>query len=408
MQAVFFQIAKRFRQSKQQDSFISFVSSSSTSGIALGCAVLILLLSVMNGFEHELRVSLLKIVPHAEIFAIDNNGLEPDPEFINQIQNDPKVNQVFSINKASGLLQKGKKMKAVSSLIGVEDNYLKAKFGSLIFAEKLASMDNAILLGEQIMRTLELKVGDKVQLLLPSNTQDLSFKAPKSAWVVVQGSINVGGELDNQIGLLNKDYLARLLGFETETTHIEIALYDPFDAFDLVRQYGFQFNQAAYMSDWTRTHGHLYQDIQLIRTVVYIVLALVIAVASFNIVSALVMSVKEKSREIAILKTLGASNRNIASIFVMKGLYHGVSGATIGTIIGVLLAVFLGDIIRFVEDIFNTELLSGDIYFTGTIPSQLQWLDVALTVLIVLSITTLATLYPAYKAAQLDPATNLS
>lgn len=408
MQAVFLQIAKRFRQSKQQDSFISFVSSSSTSGIALGCAVLILLLSVMNGFEHELRVSLLKVVPHAEIFAIDNKGLQPDPGFVSQIENDAKVAQVFSINKAAGLLQKGKKMKAVSALIGVEDEYLNAKFGNPIFADKLATMENSILLGEQIMLGLELKVGDKIQLLLPSNTQDLSFKPPKSAWVVVQGSINVGGELDNQIALLNKDYLSTLLGFDQQTTHIEIVLYDPFDAFDLVRQYGFQFNQAAYMSDWTRTHGHLYQDIQLIRTVVYIVLALVIAVASFNIVSALVMSVKEKSREIAILKTLGASNTNIASIFVMKGLYHGVSGASIGTTIGVLLALFLGDIIRFFESIFNTKLLSGDIYFTGSIPSQLEWIDVLMTVFIVLSITTLATLYPAYKAAQLDPATNLS
>ncbi|MDT0594205.1 lipoprotein-releasing ABC transporter permease subunit [Glaciecola petra] len=408
MQAVFLQIAKRFRQSKQQDSFISFVSSSSTSGIALGCAVLILLLSVMNGFEHELRVSLLKVVPHAEIFAIDNKGLYPDPTFVKQIENDPKVKKVFSINKAAGLLQKGKKMKAVSALIGVEDEYLQAKFGNPMYAEKLATMENAILLGDQIMQNLELEVGDKIQLLLPSNTQDLSFKAPKSAWVVIQGSVNVGGELDNQIGLLNKQYLAALLGFDQQTTHIEISLYDPFNAFELVRQYGFQFNQAAYMSDWTRTHGHLYQDIQLIRTVVYIVLALVIAVASFNIVSALVMSVKEKSREIAILKTLGASNTNIASIFVVKGLYHGVSGAFIGTTIGVLLALFLGDIIRFFESIFNTELLSGDIYFTGTIPSQLEWLDVLMTVLIVLSITTLATLYPAYKAAKLDPATNLS
>jgi len=246
-----------------------------------------------------------------------------------------------------------------------------------------------------------------VQLLLPASSQDLSFQAPRSAWIVVKGSISVGGELDKQLAILNKVFLSELLGIGDNVTHIEISLLDPFNAYDVVREYGYRFSQAAYMSDWTRTNGHLYQDIQLIRTVVYIVLVLVIAVACFNIVSALIMSVKEKSKEIAILKTIGATNQQIAYIFVLKGLYHGLKGAFFGTIVGILLSIYLSDIIAFLEQSLNLHIFSIDIYFTSSIPSKLLWSDVGITLFVVLFIAILATLYPAKKAAQIDPAANL-
>jgi lipoprotein-releasing system permease protein len=409
-----FEIAKRMRQPAKQDSYISFVSASSTAGVGLGCAVLILLLSVMNGFEYELRNSLLKVVPHAEIFSIDNAGVYPDPFFINKVRNDIAVDSVFLLNKASGLLQAGKNMKAVS-VVGVDQEYFDHKFlkpnkGNLSETSEfnaLKKVGNGILLGKTILSEQNISIGDQIQLLLPSNTQDLSFTAPKSAWLTVVGEISVGGELDNQLGIVNHRYLASLLGFTENVTHIEIKLKDPFDAYQLVRKYGNEFPQAAYMSDWTRTNGHLYQDIQLIRTVVYIVLALVIAVACFNIVSALVMSVKEKSKEIAILKTIGATSANIASIFILKGIYHGVKGALIGTVFGVLLALFLSDIINVIETIIGAKVISGDIYFTGSIPSKLDWLDVLITVSVVIVISTLATLYPAKQAASIEPAANL-
>ena len=402
------------RQPAKQDSYISFVSASSTAGIGLGCAVLILLLSVMNGFEYELRNSLLKVVPHAEIFSIDNAGIYPDPFFINKVLNDPQVDKVFLLNKASGLLQAGKNMKAVS-VVGVNQDYFDHKFmkpttdnlPQISQFGALKAIDNGVLLGKTILAEQNISIGDQVQLLLPSNTKDLSFAAPKSAWLMVVGEISVGGELDNQLGIVNQHYLASLLGFSENVTHIEIKLKDPFDAYRLVRKFGNDFPQAAYMSDWTRTNGHLYQDIQLIRTVVYIVLALVIAVACFNIVSALVMSVKEKSKEIAILKTIGATNANIASIFILKGIYHGVKGALIGAIVGALLALFLSDIINLIESVFGVKVISSDIYFTGSIPSKLQWLDVLVTVSVVIIISTLATLYPAKQAANIEPAANL-
>ncbi|OFA33193.1 cell division protein FtsX [Glaciecola punicea] len=410
MNSFVFEIAKRLRQPNKQDSYISFVSASSTAGIGLGCAVLILLLSVMNGFEYELRNTLLSIVPHAEIFSINDRGLYPEKEFIDLLENDPKVEAVFLLNKASGLLQTGKKMKAVS-VIGIDREYFMQKLIRMnndeALFDQLSQVENGLLLGKTIIQDQGISVGDQIQLLLPSSTQNLSFAAPKSAWLEVVGELSAGGELNNQLGVVNNQYLATLLGFSDKVTHIEIKLKDPFDAHELVRKYGFNFSQAAFMSDWTRTNGHLYQDIQLIRTVVYIVLALVIAVACFNIVSALVMSVKEKSKEIAILKTIGATNTDIGSIFILKGLYHGLKGALVGTVVGVLLALYLPEIITLIEVVLGTQVFSGDIYFTGSIPSKLDWLDVVITVSLVIVISTIATLYPAKQAANVEPTANL-
>jgi lipoprotein-releasing system permease protein len=222
------------------------------------------------------------------------------------------------------------------------------------------------------------------------------------------GEISVGGELDNFIGITSSQTLSDILALEAgTTTHIELHLFDPFLARATVREFGWDFDQAVYMSDWTRTHGHLYQDIQLVRAVIYIVLILVISVASFNIVSSLVMSVKEKSREIAILKTMGSTDGQIRQIFVLKGLHSGFVGATIGSIIGCLLGEFLPEIIAGIEAVLGIKLLDAGVYFTSAIPSQLSFSDVFLTYIVALLITVLATLYPANKAAGVLPAAHL-
>lgn len=401
-----YEIASRFRRSKKQDNFISFVSASSTTGIALGCAVLIILLSVMNGFEKELRVTFLKMIPHAEIFAFDNSGIEIEQDFISLVKRDERVAEVYTLNKAIGLLQSGSKMKSLS-ITGMSQTYVKNKFSS-----KSASMNglfdtpNGIVLGSKIIDSLKLEVGQEVQILLPSGSS-MNFAAPRSTWVTIVGEVSVGGDLDKQIALVNNELLNDILELKDRVTHIELELHDPFNAREVVREYGYQFDQAAYMSDWTRTNGHLYQDIQLIRTLVYIVLGLVICVASFNIVSSLMMSVKERSKEIAILKTLGTSNAGIASIFIYKGLYHAIKGSIIGVTLGCVLAIFLADIFELIEHIFNVSILSSEMYFTSSIPSQLMFKDVFVTLVLVMMISVLATLYPARQAAKLQPAQQL-
>jgi lipoprotein-releasing system permease protein len=399
-------VANRFRRSKQQDGYIAFVSKSSTFGIGLGCAVLILLLSVMNGFEKELKENLLNVVPHAELITASGAGIYPNPDFLKTLNNDPRIEYVFELNKASGLLQKGKQIKSVE-LLGINQDYYREKFeGSFDYA-LLDNADKGIVLGSDLMRTLNAKVGDSVQLMLPKVTQDLSFQTSVSTWLNIVGEISVGGEIDNFIGITSDKTLANVLSLESGTTHIEIHLFDPFLARATIREFGWDFDQAVYMSDWTRTHGHLYQDIQLVTAVIYIVLILVISVASFNIVSSLVMSVKEKSREIAILKTMGASDTQIRQIFVLKGLHSGFVGATVGSIIGCLLGAYLPEIIAGIESLLGIQLLDAGVYFTSAIPSHLSLFDVLLTYVLALIITVLATLYPANKAAGVLPAAHL-
>jgi lipoprotein-releasing system permease protein len=401
-----FNIANRFRQSKQQSGFISFVSASSTIGIGLGCFVLILLLSVMNGFEKELRNTLLSYIPHAEFIGASEQGVYLDQETKDRAQSDPRVRALFSYTKASGLLQKGAKMKSVE-IQGVDADYLENKPAFKLEPDAL-SQQNGIYLGKGIVAELAIEPGDKVQLLLPSTSADLSFQAPKAIWLEFLGEISLGGEVDDFIGMMNKQTLSSALGIKSGASHIEFQLSDPFLGRQVIREYGYDFKQVVYMSDWTLTNGHLYQDIQLVRTVVYITLVLVICVACFNIVSSLVMSVKEKTKEIAILKSMGAENKLLRQVFVIKGLINGIYGATLGSILGVLSAIYLSEISAFIETLFNFSLLGEGVYFINFIPSDLQLADVVVTYFLAILLCVLATLYPAHKAANIEPATSLA
>jgi lipoprotein-releasing system permease protein len=407
-------IAKRFRKAKRQNTFVSFVSHSSTLGIALGCFVLILLLSVMNGFEEQLRVSLLAKVPQAELIDAQGGGINITRQQLDRYRDDARVKHVFTLNKTSGLLQKSGKMKAIE-LLGVDSDYLKQKLSikastnplTGVLTNQLTNKNNALVLSSGIAEKLSLQIGDSVQLLLPSITQDLSFKAPKVINLSVVDIISLGGELDNFLGVMDKAVLGEILSLEQTYTTIEFVMHDPFVAYNYIREIGYGFQQAVYMSDWTRTHGHLYQDIQLVRVVVYIALALVICVACFNIVSSLVMLVKEKQSEIAILKTMGASEKSLAQIFILQGFYNGIIGASTGSILGVIAALYLSKSIEFIQQALGFKVLEDGIYFVDFLPSKIEFTDVLFTFLIALTLSVIATIYPAKKAAKIDPASAL-
>lgn len=402
------QLALRFRTSKRENGFISFISASSTMGIALGCLVLILLLSVMNGFERELKDRLLRFIPHGELFAYSSTGIENWQSLLEGFKSDPRINHVEPYSKASGLLQKGTKMKAISELVGIDPQL--SKNNSLV--EKLTPEDwqrfeqdkQGILLGKGLMTHLDIEVGDKVQLLLPQLSDDLSFQPPKTLWLTVAGEINIGGELDSQLGFMHLSTASETLGTDTGAQGIRFSFDDAFAAPEIMRDIGFSFDQHVYMSDWTRTQGHLYQDIQLVRTVVYVALTLVLAVACFNIVSTLVMAVNEKQAEIAMLRTMGARDKMIIAVFVIQGAINGFLGTVFGVILGVLLALNLTSIATFIETLTGKAFLSGDIYFINFLPSQVIWTEVTLTAVIALSLSLIATIYPAIKATKINPA----
>jgi lipoprotein-releasing system permease protein len=401
------QLAWRFRSSKRQNGFISFISASSTIGIALGCFVLILLLSVMNGFERELKDRLLSVIPHGELFSVNASGIENWREEISLLVDDPRISLIEPYAKATGMLQKGREMKAIE-MLGIDPEYAGQDNEVMNISasqwQQFIADPNGVLIGRGAMEKLDLKIGDKVQLLLPQISDDLSLKAPKTLWLNVLGSISIGGELDNHIAYMNLKLTASTLGITNGAQGIRFRYTDAFQAPYITREIGFDFGQAVYMSDWTRTQGNLYQDIQLVRAVVYIALTLVIGVACFNIVSTLVMAVNEKQAEIAMLKSMGATDFLIIGIFMLQGLINGLIGAIIGVFSGVLIALNLAEVAQVLEQMAGIQFLSADIYFIDFLPSQLNWNEVYFTFFVAIFLSFLATLYPARKAAQIKPA----
>lgn len=404
-------LASRFRQGKQQNRYISFVSFSSTLGIGLGCFVLIVLLSIMNGFERELQNRLLAVIPHAQLYAVSPQGIVDWPTFIKKYEAQEAVAKVQPYTKLTGMIQQGKSLKAVEITgidvdIAASDEWRKQVTDQ--DWQQFVNADDGVLLGQGIIEKLDLHVGDSVSVLIPSVTKDLSFGAPSLLHLTLAGAINMGGELDNLVGMMHLDLASEEAGVTSGAQGLRFTMTDPFAAYEVIRDIGYEFPQAVFMSDWTRTQGHLYDDIKLVRVVVYIALSLVIAVACFNIVSTLVMSVKEKSSAIAILKTMGADDGVIQRTFVFQGLINGLKGITIGTLLAILVAPNLASIVSMIENTLGVYLLSGDIYFIDFLPSELHWQDVVVTVVVALLLCVFATLYPARRAAALKPVSALS
>lgn len=401
------QLAWRFRSSKRQNGFISFISASSTIGIALGCFVLILLLSVMNGFERELKLRLLSVIPHAEIWSFDNKGLENWRRILVDLQADERIRHIEPYAKATGMLQKGKEIKAIE-ITAIDSKYAQVSgVASMVNSEQWTQFENAkdgLILGAGVMQKLNVSLGDRVQLLLPQLSRDLSLKAPKSLWLTVVGEIKIGGELDNHIGYIPLSEAVTTLDIPTGSQGLRFQFHDPFIAAEAMREIGYQVRQPSYMSNWTLTQGNLYQDIQLVRVVVYLALTLVITVACFNIVSTLVMAVNEKQAEIAMLKTMGAQDRQIIQAFMLQGMINGVFGTSVGAFLGALISANLSKVASAIENVTGVQFLSGDIYFIDFLPSELHWNEVTLTVILALGLSFIATIYPAKKAAGINPA----
>jgi lipoprotein-releasing system permease protein len=402
------QIANKFRQQHQSKSgYLSFMSVSAISGIALGCFVLIMLLSVMNGFEKELRDKLLSVIPHGEIFAVSADGLRDWQDLKNQLENDVNVKFVTPYTQVAGLIQHKETLKPVAlSGLAIGPNEI-TMFSSAVRSEDLNELKtnpSGMILGKHIADELRVQRGDTIDFLIPPHTEDNKFSAAKKVQFTVLGILQLGGEIDGKLGLISLSKASELMAVKSGVQGLRVTMHDPFKANSVVRQYGYYFDQAVYMSDWTRTHGHIFQDIQLVRVVVYIVLTLVIAVACFNVVSSLVMGVKAKQASIAILLSMGATPSLVQTVFLIQGLLNGVFGTAYGVIAALIVVPNLSLIVGNIESLFGTKLLSTEVYFIDFLPSAMHLSDVVFTIVISLFLSLIAAFYPARRAARIQPA----
>ncbi|WP_418358681.1 lipoprotein-releasing ABC transporter permease subunit LolE [Shewanella basaltis] len=403
-------IGWRFFRAKQSNSFIGFISFASTAGIALGVGVLIVLLSTMNGFERELQQRLLGIASHGELVGV-NDPIADWHVIANSAQNLPQITGVAPFIRLQGLVQKPGGFQGIV-VSGIDINY-EADVSSIQQYmpapawQSLQGNQNNIVLGRSLFNALQLKVGDTLAMFTPdSNNSQLT--SAKSHRFVVSGVYDVGGEIESTQAYVPIDYLADILGLGKGVSGVRIQVADVLNAAAVTRDLGFAQEQYLYINDWTRSQGHVYQDIQLVRLVMYLVLALVIAVACFNIVSTLVMAVRDKASEIAILMTMGLGRGAIMTIFILQGALNGVMGCTLGGILGVILAYNLSAIAQGLEQLFGFQLLASDIYFIDFLPSELHTQDVVVVLIMGLVMSLLATIYPAWKATKIAPATALA
>jgi lipoprotein-releasing system permease protein len=403
-----FYISQRYRKAKLKNRFISFIALSSTLGIALGVAALIIALSVMNGFQRELVNRLLSIVPHIEYVAVDK-PIYNWKHKLAEIAKHPQVNATAPYIPLKGMVQKGVSLHGIE-IRGVDINAEKQvsdihQYMTQGSWDDLAKQSNSIILGQGIADKLKVKMGDHIQVMLPQIDPQFKLKPPKYANLIVSGIFKMGGQLDFSLGYIRLSDAQALTGLDEGAIQgFRLNIKNVFDAQMIARDVGMNLTDTVYMISWFRSQGHLYNDIQLVRFIMYLVLFIVIAVASFNIVSTLVMAVKEKQSDIAILKTMGATDQTIIMTFVFQGLSNGIKGIFFGAITGILVALYIPNIFKWVETLFGTQFLQADVYFIDFIPSQLMWQDVAVAVSIALVASLVATLYPSHQATKIQPA----
>lgn len=410
-----FFISWRYQRGKQKNPLVALISKFSAIGIALGVAVLIVGLSAMNGFERELNSRILAVVPHTEITVNphDNEAtLNHWQNLAERLKTNKKITALSPFVSFTALVENGNKLKVVQ-VKGV-DKQAEDQVSSLgKFVEgdgwqKFAE-EGGLVLGSGIAKELDVKAGDWVSLLISQPNGEDQMAQPNRERVQVTAILRLDGQLDHSYALLALPQAQELMGYrEDQITGVELKVDDPFKVQYMDYSMLNDYPQLLYIQNWVAKFGYMYRDIQLIRTVMYIAMVLVIGVACFNIVSTLIMAVKDKQGDIAIMRTLGANNGFIKQIFIWYGLLAGMKGCLIGIVLGVVLALNLTPIIQGIETLLGKKLLSDGIYFVDFLPSELHWFDVVLVLVAALVLSLLASLYPASRAAKLQPAQVLS
>jgi lipoprotein-releasing system permease protein len=406
-----FLIGRRYLRSTRGNRFVSFISTISMLGIAIGVAVLIVVLSVMNGFEREVRGRILNLTSHATISAF-GSGLPDWQGTATRIGANPKVVASAPYIEAQALLLAGGSNSGaiVTGVLPEQESNVtsitqKMAAGSF---DQLTDGSFGIVLGTELAKALGVSLGGRVVLVTPLRTTTPAGVMPRMRGFKVVGIFNAGMyEFDRNLAYINLDDAARLYRMGDQVTGLRLKLADLFEAPTLVRELALSLGGGYYIDDWTRKHANFFRSIQLTKSAMFLILLLVVAVAAFNIVSTLVMVVKDKRVDIAILRTIGASPRGILTIFMTQGTAIGLIGTAAGVALGVLISVNLETLIHGLEAVLGVHFLDAKVYYISDLPATVQWPDVFKISLTTFLLCCLSTLYPAWRAARTQPAQSL-
>ncbi|MEY4651614.1 MAG: hypothetical protein RI884_195 [Pseudomonadota bacterium] len=398
----------RAGRATRRNGFISFISGVSMLGIALGVAALIIVLSVMNGFQREVRDRMLGVVSHIEIYGPGGEVL-PDPAgTLAQARQHPQVVAAAPFVAAQALLARGEEMRG--TLVRGIDPALEPEITELAMSlrntalKRLVPGDFGIVVGRDLARQLGLREGDPVTLISPSGQVTPAGFVPRLKQMVVVGVFDSGHfEYDNGLVLMHQDDAMRLFRLEGPTG-LRLKLKDLHQAREVGAQLAATLPGGLIVRDWTRQNRSWFAAVQLEKRMMFIILTLIVAVAAFNLVSTLVMTVTDKRADIAILRTLGASPASIMGIFVVQGATVGVAGTLSGLLLGLGVAFNIDVIVPALEQLLNASFLPRDIYLISRMPSDPQSADIVPIALISLVMSFVATIYPSWRASRVNPA----
>jgi lipoprotein-releasing system permease protein len=404
-------IGLRYTRAKRRNQFVSFISLISMLGIALGVAALIVVLSVMNGFQTELRGRILAVVSHIQISGAGGE-MANWPQVAEQSLKAPGVLAAAPFVQAQGMLSFGQSVRGAmvrGVLPDLEDKVVDfrahMKEGSLASLAPDSTEAFNIVLGSELARALGVFVGDKVTVIAPQGVVTPAGVIPRLKTFTVSGLFEVGMfEYDSGLALIRLEDAQRLYRMDDRVSGVRLKLDDLFRAPAIARQLAGSLDTAAFISDWTRSHANFFRAVQIEKNMMFIILSLIVAVAAFNIVSTLVMAVTDKQADIAILRTLGASPSSVMAIFMVQGALIGFIGLGLGIAGGVALALNVDVVVPFIERVLGTQFMSKEVYYISNLPSELQWKDVTTITGVSFVLSLAATIYPSWRASRVNPA----
>ena len=399
-------IGLRYVRARRRNHFISFISMSSMIGVALGVMALITVISVMNGFEKELKDRILGMASHAVIEEL--NGLKDWQLVINNIKDHPEIVGAAPYFHAEGMLTKDKIVNGViiRGILPHEETNVAIVAEKMIEGDlnDLKSTEFNIILGAELVRKLNLEIGDKVTLVAPQVNFTPAGILPRLKRFTLIGIFEVGmHEFDSGLALIHMDDALRLFR-KSNPTGIRLKTNNILKAPTISREIASQLSSKYWVIDWTQRHSNFFRALKTEKTVMFVILTLIVAVAAFNIISTLVMAVSDKQSDIAVLRTLGASPKSILKIFIIQGTIIGAIGILLGVIGGVWLASNIETLVPALENMLGYKFLSPDVYYISDLPSDMHWSDVILIGVVSFVLCLFATIYPAFRAANTLPA----